>query len=55
MTEGLAFFSTDPGNQLINSLLTGYKLHALWDKTFLSRDKNVELLNDVTCRTTRLE
>ena len=35
-----------------DSLLTGYKTHVSCDKTSMSRDKNVEILNDVTWHTT---
>ena len=41
-----------PGNQLINSLLTGYKIFMSYDKISMSRDKKVDLINNVTCRTT---
>ena len=51
MAEGLVF-SVQTGNQLINSLLAGYKTLVSCDKTTMSCDKNVELLNNVTCRTT---
>ena len=49
---GLSIFQYGPGNQLINSLLTGYKTHVSCDKISMSRDKNVDLLNDVSCRAT---
>ena len=52
---GLSIFQYGPGNQLINSLLlilTGYKIHVSCDKISMSRDKNVDLLDDVTCRAT---
>ena len=52
MAEGSVFFSTDRIYQFINSLLTGYKTFVSCDRTSMSRDKNVELLNDLTCRTT---
>ena len=43
---GLSIFQYGPGNQLINSLLTGYKTHVSCAKTSLLRDKNAELLSD---------
>ena len=49
---GLSIFQYGPGNQLINSLLTGYKILVSYDKISVSRDKKVNLLNDVTCRAT---
>ena len=52
---GLSIFKYGPGNQLINSLLTGYKTHVSCDKASVSRNKNLELLNGVTCCTTSLE
>ena len=42
---GLSIFKYGPGNQFKNSLLTGYK-------NICRATKNVELLNDATCRTT---
>ena len=50
--QELSIFQYRPGNQLINSLLTGYKTHLLCDKISMSRDKNVKILNDVTFRMT---
>ena len=41
MSEGLVYFQYGPGNQLINSLLTCYKVHVSCDKTSLSRDKKM--------------
>ena len=38
---GLRIFQYGPGNQLINSLLTGYKTFLSCDKTSMSRNKNV--------------
>ena len=59
MTEGLLFpqeyFSTWTKEPVNNSLLTGYKMHVSCDKTSMSHDKNVDWLNDVTCRTTLFE
>ena len=49
---GLGIFQYGPGKQLINSPLTGYKTRVSCDKASMLHDKNVELLNDVTCRTT---
>ena len=51
MTEGFVF-SVQTGKPVDNSLLTGYKTHVSCNKTSMSSDKNAELLNDVTCRTT---
>ena len=49
---GLSIFQDGPGNQLINSLLTGYKILVSCDKISKSHDKKVNLLKDVTCRVT---
>ena len=51
MTEGLVF-QYGPGNQSINSLLTGYKILVSCDKISMSCDKKVNVLNDVTSRAT---
>ena len=48
MTEG-SLFQYRPVDQLINSLSTVHKTQLPHDKIFISRDKNVELLSDVTC------
>ena len=45
-------FQYGTGNQVINGLLTGYKIHVSRDLLSMSCSKNVELLNDVTCHTT---
>ena len=49
---GLSIIQYGTGNQLINSLLTGYKTHVSCDKTSMSCDKNIEVLNELTCRAT---
>ena len=40
---GLSIFQYGPGNQLINSLLTGYKILVSCDKISMSRDKKGQL------------
>ena len=42
---GLSIFQYGPGNQLINSLLIGYKTHVSCDKHLRRATKNVEILN----------